>query len=325
MKDIAVRYTYRYPDSALKYIQKALLLAKKIKSDKWTISTSNTYGTVLHVMGNYPLSLEYNFSALRIAEKLQDKELLFNIYSGLSNAYREGGDYDNAIYYAHKVRNISEKNFTNQLHNTYKLLGSIYEKFNHLDSASLYIQKSYRYLKINKRPLTWPSLPYIMGNIYAKKANYPVALNYYRTGYRFAIQDKLNTNLMEICNGLAETFAKTGQIDSGIYYSKQTLLIGQSTAYPIAIFKASSLLSDIYKAQHATDSLVKYTDLATSTKDSLFNQRKVTEVQNISFNEKLRQQEIEAREEQYKKQGSVLCAAFGTSCFYNGRYFALAK
>ncbi len=270
MKDIAVRYTYRYPDSALSYIQKALLLAKKIKSEKWTASTSNTYGTILHVMGNYPLSLEYNFSALRLAEKLKDNELLFNVYSGLSNAYREGGDYNNAIYYAHIVRHISEKNFINQLHNTYKLLGSIYEKFNHLDSASLYIEKSYQYLKINKRPLTWPSLPYIMGNIYAKKANYPLALNYYRTGYWFAIQDKLNINLMEICNGLAETFAKTGQTDSAIYYAKQTLLIGQSTAYPITILNASSLLSDIYKAQHVTDSLVKYTDLATSTKDSLF-------------------------------------------------------
>lgn len=302
MKDVAVRYTYRYPDSALKYIQKALLLAKKIKSDKWTASTSNTYGTILYVMGNYPLSLQYNFSALRIAEKLKDNELLSNVYSGLSNAYREGGDYNNAIYYAHKVRNISENNFTNQLHNTYKLLGSIYEKFNYLDSAFFYIQQSYKFLRINKRPMTWASLPYIIGNIYAKKSNYRLALNNYRTGYKFALQDKLNINLMELCNGLAETFVKTGQTDSAIYYSRQTLLIGQSTAYPIAIFKASSLLADIYKAKHAIDSLVKYTDLATATKDSLFNQQKVTEVQNISFNEKLHQQEIEAREIQYKNK-----------------------
>lgn len=302
MHDVAVRYTYRYPDSALEYIQKALLLAKKIKSDKRTASTSNTYGTILYVMGNYPLSLQYNFSALRIAEKLKDKELLFNVYSALSSAYREGGDYNNAIYYAHKVRNISENNFTNQLHNTYKLLGSIYEKFNYLDSAFFYIQQSYKFLRINKRPMTWASLPYIIGNIYAKKSNYRLALNNYRTGYKFALQDKLNINLMELCNGLAETFVKTGQTDSSIYYSKQTLLIGQSTAYPIAIFKASSLLAGIYKAKHAIDSLVKYSDLATATKDSLFNQQKVTEVQNISFNEKLHQQEIEAREVQYKNQ-----------------------
>src|SRR4029078_2911920 len=65
---------------------------------------------------------------------------------------------------------------------------------------------------------------------------------------------------------------------------------------------ALNLLSDVYKLNHNKDSVTKYLELTIETKDSLFNTKKVMEIQNISFSEQLRQQEMRDQREQYQNR-----------------------
>jgi hypothetical protein len=100
------------------------------------------------------------------------------------------------------------------------------------------------------------------------------------------------------------------QTDSAIFYANQTVLIGKSTAYPLAILNAVTLLSDIYKSKNNLDSAVQYMGLAILIKDSLFNREKVRQIQDVSFNEQLHQQELQQKLTQanlvYKNRLNIL-------------------
>jgi len=65
---------------------------------------------------------------------------------------------------------------------------------------------------------------------------------------------------------------------------------------------ALSLLANVYKLKRNTDSVAKYLELTIETKDSLFNTRKLIEMQNMTFNDELRRRELKDQEQQYQTQ-----------------------
>jgi signal transduction histidine kinase len=295
LNSLSKYYTYSKVDTALLYAQQGLLLSKKTNSKRQEILALFFYGEILRLNGDYPKSADLSLQALRLAEKNNDGFLLFNIYQELLELYSDEGDYNNAALYKYKLKKAFEI-FNRYPQHYLRSIGRFYEKFNLLDSALIVIKKA---IELDS---TWSILPYILGNIYFKKDNYPLAIYYYKTGIKLAISDDYRNDQMDIYNGIARTFMKTRLIDSCIYYAKQTILVGKSYEYPIAVLEASNLLSGIYKSQHATDSLIKYMELAASVKENIFSQKKNAEVQNLSFNEQLRQQEMNATQEKYRNK-----------------------
>jgi hypothetical protein len=70
---------------------------------------------------------------------------------------------------------------------------------------------------------------------------------------------------------------------------------------------ASTFLMDYYKSNHMLDSAFVYMQLSMADKDSLFSQEKVRQVQNLSFEESLRQQALaEEKEKEAKIAGRNL-------------------
>ena len=141
-----------------------------------------------------------------------------------------------------------------------------------------------------------------MGNIYSKTGDYSTALNYYRSGAAMASSDDVKKDVMDNYNGAAITFKKMGQLDSSIFYANKVLELSKVARNISVKLDALNLLADVYKLKHNTDSVAKYLELTIETKDSLFNTKKVMEIQNISFNEQLRQQEIKDQEQQYQNR-----------------------
>ncbi|HYJ62560.1 MAG TPA: ATP-binding protein, partial [Parafilimonas sp.] len=285
-------YAYSKIDTALLFAQKGLLLSKKINSTNLETLALMSYATLLYFNGDYPGAAYFSLQAVKLSEKNNNILFLYNIYADLLAVYTAEGDYNNAVQYEYKFKKAFK--IVNKYPSFYlKNIGAFYEKFNLLDSALIVINEAF---KIDS---TWSVIPYILGNIYFKKENYSLALYNYRIGMRLASSSDTKNDLMDIYNGMARTFIKTGAADSSTYYAKQTLLVEESYKYPLAALEASTILSEIYKSQHVTDSLIKYMELATSAKDSIFSQKKNAEMQNISFNEQLRQQEIIVTQEKY--------------------------
>jgi tetratricopeptide (TPR) repeat protein len=257
-------------------------------------------GSSLYVLGNYPLALDYSLQALTLAEKIHDSTSIVNSSYSLGSIYRDIGDYKHGLYYIYRGKTITEKlSDKNAVLVSLGIIGSIYDKSNQIDSALICLNQASQLDSTINSKLTQGFIQYSLGNIYHEKGNYRLAIEYYRKSIDLAISSNIIKDLMDSWNGISKTFFKTRQVDSAIFYSRQVLFEGRSTAYPFGSLEASSVLSDIYRSQNMLDSSDKYNEIAVSIKDSIFNKERITQFQNLSFSEDLRKQEIDAAQSEY--------------------------
>ena len=94
-------------------------------------------------------------------------------------------------------------------------LGQVYEKFDQLDSALLYLQKAREIDSVYRGSKTGFTALHL-ANVYAKKDNATLALKYYRDVINLSKIQNIQKDLMDAYNGIAKTFNKSGQPDSAI-------------------------------------------------------------------------------------------------------------
>ncbi|MEO5649614.1 MAG: hypothetical protein ABIR03_06780 [Ginsengibacter sp.] len=90
---------------------------------------------------------------------------------------------------------------------------------------------------------------------------------------------------------MAGLFQKNGNKDSCLFYARFSMVTAQDGGFTNRILNASNFLSDYYRSMGNVDSAYFYLSVTVAAKDSLFNQEKSRQIQNLSFTEMLRQQE----------------------------------
>jgi hypothetical protein len=104
---------------------------------------------------------------------------------------------------------------------------------------------------------------------------------------------------------MAFLFKENKATDSAFYCAKKAFAIARQVNNPYSIVRASSFLKDFFKSKNMLDSAFEYQEIMTTAKDSLLSLEKIKQVQNISFEEQLRQQEIaeqKIRDEENRKK-----------------------
>jgi len=235
--DLIWVYMYSNIDSAAFYIRQNILLAKKMNSDAASDAVYGQYWTLEDINGNYSGALQYILQSLRSAERKNNFISICQTCFGLSNVYSETGDFEKAIYYLRRAKSMleskvnpiiqQEKNEVIASNYIFCLVNfaQVFETFNRLDSALKYANDARDlYLRRYGNDHFFSHiLPPVMGNIYSKKGDYPVALNYYRTGIAIAGKDGVIKDVMDNYSGTANTFEKMGQFDSSIFYANKVL------------------------------------------------------------------------------------------------------
>ena len=148
-------YIYSIPDSASLYAQQNILLAQKMKSDDALHQAYVQYSILEQINGNYTGALQYCLQGLRVAERTNNFILICEGYIGLSDIYREAGDFAQAIYNMRKAKSLlesklnpvfeHEKNHKTASHyvNCLVLAAQTFETFNQLDSALQYANNAH--------------------------------------------------------------------------------------------------------------------------------------------------------------------------------------
>ncbi|HRP43293.1 MAG TPA: ATP-binding protein [Ginsengibacter sp.] len=296
LKTISTFYNWAYPDSSLLYSSRGLALAKKLKDEKGQFSNLTLISYALVTKGNNKEALEKALEALQIGKNLNDSELIQQGQRGLGVVYLLSNDYLNALNYFFKI-NVSNLKPEDRPQLVLEFIGEAYYGLGNIDSAFYYCQKAYN---IGIKEKSYWSRPYFtLGKIFIKKGQPKKALDYYRTGIGIP---GLPVNTIDGYNGIAGVFEKLGQTDSAVYYAQKVMSEVKLTAQMIQIVSAASLLTQIYKDKGLIDSAFKYQSILVTAKDSLFSQEKVKEFQNITFSEKMNQQERAATALRYKNQ-----------------------
>jgi two-component system, NtrC family, sensor kinase len=294
------------PLIALQYAQQGLEVAQKAKFPKGVSRNMNRIGAIMRVTGNYPKSLKMHLDALNIAEEINDLDGLVRIYNQLGLFYSSQKDHKKAIetYFVGVgiARKIRDKNLEMAL---FSNIGADYAFLNNLDSARIYTQSAYE-LGVKQKSKNINVLLANLANVNARAKNYAIGLDYHRQSIPYSILMDDYTTIGNTYFEMAEIFKKTGKLDSCLFYAQKSLKVSQETNNIQSIYGSSSLLADLYLQKDIPKSY-KFYKQATAAKDSMFNQQKAKQIENVSFVENVRKQELIDTEKAFKnRQWSIV-------------------
>ena len=278
---------------ALYFSEQALPLARKIKYEKGEANALNQIGYQYEAISNYPRALYYFVEALKIREHINDTNGIAGSNEAIGTVYMQQGDFEKALMYYRKA-NAMYRNDVYRLAVLHGELGSLFISINKQDSALKYYQSSYEYFnKISDKyqyNLTLLGLGYLQLAMSSRE----LALGYYREAVK-------NGNLYNDTLGLSYTYLDIanyydaqGKPDSCIVYARKSLFLAQKSVLENVI-KSGKLLSKLYTNKDDKEAL-KYLQIAQTANDSLFSRERTMEIQNMTFNETQRENELSERE-----------------------------
>jgi signal transduction histidine kinase len=285
-------YRWTIPDSSIYFAMQGLPIAKRIGNEENEQRLYSHMAEALSGKGNFAFALEAAIKSLQLAEKGGNPEAIAWAIVITGNVYFYSHDYKNALLNYKKLRNFTSVYADNELLFS-AFIGETYFHLGELDSALAYIGHSYM-LSEKKDKARWPIPYYYMGKIYAAKKQFPKALEAYRKG--LSISD-VTLSTIEGYNGIAELFEQMNMHDSAIHYAGKSLALANSLSFANKAIESSAVLRDAYKKIDIIDSAFKYQEIMLAAKDSIYSQEKVKQLQNLAFNEQIRQQEFAAERE----------------------------
>ena len=277
-------------DSTLSYQLRALSLAEKIKFHRELADLSNDIGNYYWNVSNYPKAIGYYLEGLKAGEEANYEVGVSRSLGNLGNVYLSIGNYRQSLNYSFKSKKADEAFHRNRgIAFDLTTISKAYSGLNMPDSALVFAYKAYETAMKTEsafiRSLSLQSL----GDIFSKKGNTSKALDYYQKALQYSL-DQFPLGTSEILQSLAELYQKTGQSDSSIYYSKKALEIAEAGEAVPVVVKAATFLSKIYEIIDEHKSL-HYLQVASDARDDIFNNEKNNQLQNLAYNEELRQKD----------------------------------
>ena len=275
-------------------------------------------GTGYRISGNPIRALQVQQKGLVLAEKAGNFSILAMIKNQMAHTYRDREEWGNAfkIYSDASVDAAKGKNEIIKIWPVMNM-GVCYLNLNKLDSALSFLQRAYEAsIRINK-----VDVPYVLwnlGSVHSKMGNAALAVTYFNMAVQEAENVKKIRQLSFAFTGLAEHFQRMNQWDSTIFYAKKGLDVIQHTPFFFMSAKPAKMLADIYEKNNC-DSTLKYASIYKIANDSVFSNKVNQQIQVMTFDETLRQQELSSEklkaEEQRKQNIQYALIAFGIISF----------
>jgi len=293
-------YSSSNTDTALILYKQTVDISHKAAFSTGEIKGLLGQGNVFYFTGDYPKALNAYLSALKISEQINYSVATATLLMNIGNVYSYEGDYRQSIDYALKAYGAA-KTIDNGgvMGGVLNNLGEYYKHLNMPDSALVYIKQAYALgLKLNDADVIASTL-INLGSDFLSKQQLDSAMLYYRSSIPFARQAGAVDNECEALIDIAEIFKQQGKSDSSLYYARKCLVTGMISGLTKNVLEASGFLTTYFKQQSRFDSAFKYQEVSIDAKDSLNNQEKIKQFQNLSFAERQRQRDIEEREAAY--------------------------
>ena len=306
-------YGYRFSniDSSLFYSDVTIELADKNNLPSIKAQMLSLKGATVLEAGKLPESLQFQFEALGISEKIKDTSNIGYALNRIGNIYMELGDYKKANEYYFKSKDLFEKiGDSGMVYNEVSNIGNIFDLMQIPDSGLYYQQIVYDAALKNtdRKYFTRPEMMFRMGNAHSLKGDKEKAMYFYKQGIKEANIDNDTRNLTMNNLFLAKLYDELNMPDSSIKYAYNAIQTGKTISFRKGVYDASILISGLYKKRNQDDSAYKYLSVANVEKDSLTGTKRFQELQRIILDEQERQRNVEVKRiaEQNKQKQMAL-------------------
>ncbi|MFI5160788.1 MAG: ATP-binding protein [Sphingobacteriales bacterium] len=303
---LAHNYYLSHPDSNIIMSQQAYVIAERDKFMPQQAGALNDMATAYASLGDYPKAIQLFYTSLRIAESTHDALGIVRILNNLGDTYTRQGDYRRALNYllpADKQWRATSNKPTDAIgaRLTPILLiniGEDYLNLGKIDSADYYLQRGYKEGK--KFDDLINNIDRDFGEVEIARGHTDNALKYLSDAIRLskAIEDQ--QMLSESYLSEAKLYHNNKRQDSAEYFAQKALDVASAGKFEQDVLNAGKVLYSYYDEDHNLPAAYKYFRLATAAKDSIYSQDRLKQQLNLDFEEKQRQQEIAAAQEQYR-------------------------
>lgn len=310
---LSLSYSEDNRDSALYYVQKALVLAKQKKKPLDEAYSLVGKGYLLTHLGKYGESFNCFQEAFKIAENPANEiaswinpapiplhesrlNILSSIHNSIGHLYGITDKTDKQIFHYKEAKRLAEA-----LKDTIELgivnmnLGAVYIKLNKLDSALVMEQNAERFFVQTGHKQYLSVVFRVIGDIYMKKGNTTKAIKYYRKAIKSGVEQNSLVALSGVYSRLSEFYlTREKNRDSCLYYARKNLSLRVSMGSK-NMGEVYSLLYRSFQLNNKIDSAYKYQGLALVANDSSNKEqiKNLSDFQNRSFDEQFRLQELE--------------------------------
>jgi tetratricopeptide (TPR) repeat protein len=278
-------------------------ILRQARTDKDLISEANAYCFLGHgyrLAGNTVKGLDYHHKAVALAEKSGNETLLGLVNNQIGHIYKDREENRQALTLYRKAIAHAEKG-PNQIVVLFAYMnaGAVCLNARMLDSSLVYLQRAYELAtKLHYRH----NFSYVLSNlggVHSRLGNSGLATTYLHMALREAVTSKSIRYQSLVYSGLAEHFERQHQLDSVKYYAHKAISVVRNSAFYYLSQQPARLLANHYQDRNC-DSTLSYIKLIKQASDTLFNNRVNQQVQLMTFDETLRQQQ--AAEEKQKAE-----------------------
>jgi hypothetical protein len=179
------------------------------------------------------------------------------------------------------------------------------------DSALIFSRKSYELVKEQHYADRGSDELNNMAAIYSSMGQDSLAHEYFTAGLNASLATEEFNHYCEAALGNARLFLKEGRRDSALANGYLAIGMARLHKLPARELDADKLISALYDFGGKIDSSFKYLKLTVALQDSLYSQERLKAVQNMTFEENIRQTELAAqkkKEEESKLKNLELIA-----------------
>ncbi len=292
-------------DSAFKYSDLAIELAREQNLLKEEIRALRIKGHIFNDMGLYKKSVECYTRCLYIAEEEHDKLEIGTSYSNIASIYLVEEDIQNALYYFHSALNISKElkdkeNIAKGYNNIAAALTSAKEP--DLPKAETYFRLALEINKTlnNKRSI---GINYLnLGDVLTKQKKFDRVHEYYNLALEQfqSIGDTLYISWVNI--NLGQYYQIHHEYLKSNNYATYAFSEGEKHGFLRVVIQATHLLRNNFLAMHDTISAFKFDMINDSLNDELDEFEKKSDLAKLMMQYKTEEDDREKGAQQQKKE-----------------------
>lgn len=275
-------------------------IAKGLNNDSLLATTHHAIGNMLVHKSDYNFALSSYFKTL---EYPKDDFRKARAYAAAGYVYILTGNAELGYNYVRKADSISNNVYLQRVINIFS--GAAFNSVKKPDSALVYLKNAETDLQNEIDPTMKSVLLGQLAASYALKEDHDLADIYFKKTLAWCKKEKLVSSYIRNANRYGAYLINRGDYVSAKNLSLEILTLARQTISNDGISNVSENLKKIYTKENNRDSAFYYAEMQIAYQDSVSNQKRIAEFQNITFAQQLKdidEQEKLKQDAQQRKQ-----------------------
>ncbi len=284
-------------DSSAMVQKKMYTIAADSKSDSLMVLVYRAIGNRLVTRSDYNFTLNAYFKGLEYAKTNESKAVF---YGNLSYVYAITGNNNVALNYLKKSDALGVTPMS--ILNRSIFYGLVYNNLNKPDSALVYLQKA-AYVSANNPDPTMTSILLAQtGKAYELKGEADLAGVYYKRVVAYCKMHNLASGQIRHGSLYCDFCIKSGNYAEAKTLALENLAVAKKAAITEGMGTVAEILRKVYAHASNKDSAYFYAVMQINYKDSVSNQKRIAEFENLTFAEQLREIDQKAKAAEVAEQ-----------------------